>query len=160
MALIKQRAIVKNSWRNLLDEPDQNADEPVFIDHSRFASEAQYWRDRSGRWGVLIANDMDPSALKDALPYVASIAINFPKYTDGRGYTLARCLRQAGYTGELRAVGDVLHDQLSFMERCGFDAFELKAGKNAEQALDAFGELGRPYQEAADSQTAQWRRFG
>ncbi len=98
------------------------------------------------RWsvgqGVRLRNDTEPAEIADQLAAWPAIAIEFPKYTDGRGYSLARLLRQRyGYVGELRAVGDVLHDQLSLMERCGFDTFELKAGKDMGRALAAFDAL-------------------
>ena len=76
------------------------------------------------------------------LPWLADIpliAIRFPVFTDGRGYSLARLLRtRHGYTGELRAVGDVLRDQLYFLQGCGFDAFQLRADQCPEEALAAF----------------------
>ena len=76
------------------------------------------------------------------LPWLATlplIAIRFPVFTDGRGYSLARLLRgRHGYAGELRAVGDVLRDQLYFLQRCGFDSFALRADQPPEEALAAF----------------------
>ena len=93
------------------------------------------------------------------LDEVTLLAVEFPKFTDGRGYSIARILRDRyGYTGELRAVGDVLHDQLLFMARCGFDAFELKAGKDIDGALAAFDAFSVYYQGAADEPEPLWRR--
>lgn len=88
------------------------------------------------------------------------IAINFPKFVDGRGYSLARLLRERyGYTGEIRAVGDVLHDQLYFMARVGFDAFALRGHKNVQLALEgAFKTFTRPYQHAVDVKEPLFRR--
>jgi uncharacterized protein (DUF934 family) len=160
MALIKHRAIEKNVWRSLGDGPDADTSEPVYISLDRFTDEVAYWTARSGPWGLSVSNDIEPQALTRAVDLVMSIAIVFPKYTDGRGYTLARLLRRGGYERELRATGDVLHDQLSYMERCGFDAFDLKDTQDAAKALAAFEALGQPYQGAADTQEAQWRRFG
>ncbi len=109
--------------------------------------------------GVRLANDVDPEALAAELPKWDAVAIEFPKYTDGRGYSLARLLRERyGYTGELRAVGDVLHDQLMFMERCGFDAYELKAGKDIQGALSAFEAIDVRYQPATDQPLPLWKR--
>ena len=108
--------------------------------------------------GVRLANDTDPATLTDLAKWDA-VAIEFPKYTDGRGYSLARLLRERhGYTGELRAVGDVLHDQLMFMERCGFDAYELKAGKDMHGALTAFDAIDVRYQPASDQPLPLWKR--
>lgn len=72
------------------------------------------------------------------------IAVDFPSFTDGRGYSLARHLRRRGFAGELRAVGEVLQDQLFFLEQCGFNAFALAPGQDPEQALAGFHAYSRP----------------
>ena len=98
---------------------------------------------------------------RDLLPHLARlrlIEINFPVYGDGRGYTAARVLREAGYTGELRAVGDVLVDQIAFMRRCGFDAFAPEVPldpADAQAALDRYAEV---YQGAADGRSPIWAK--
>ena len=98
---------------------------------------------------------------RDLLPHLARlrlIEINFPVYGDGRGYTAARVLREAGYTGELRAVGDVLVDQIGFMRRCGFDAFAPEVPldpADAEAALKRYAEV---YQAAADGRNPIWAK--
>ena len=103
--------------------------------------------------------DDAPEDLAQSLGGVALVAVEFPKYVDGRGYSTARILRERyGFDGELRAVGNVLRDQLQYMERCGFDAFELEEGKDAEAALDAFGEISVAYQGAADPDLPLYRR--
>ena len=76
--------------------------------------------------------------------------MRFPKFTDGRGYSIARLLRRLGWKGELRAVGDVLRDQLFYMTRCGFDAFALRDDQDAQVALTAFSDFSTPYQPAID----------
>ena len=89
--------------------------------------------------GVWLGPDDEPEAVLPWLADIPLIAIRFPVFTDGRGYSLARLLRSRhGYTGELRAVGDVLRDQLYFLQRCGFDAFQLRADQSPEEALAAF----------------------
>lgn len=105
---------------------------------------------RSGRNGVLLENTDDPRALVDAFDKLALIAVRFPKFTDGRGYSIARELRRLGWKGELRAVGDVLRDQLFYMTRCGFDAFALRADQDPQTALTAFSDFTAPYQPAMD----------
>jgi len=105
---------------------------------------------RSGRNGVLLENTEDPRLLALDFDKLALIAVNFPKFTDGRGYSIARLLRRLGWKGELRAVGDVLRDQLFYMTRCGFDAFALRADQDAQVALTAFSDFTAPYQPAID----------
>ena len=89
----------------------------------------------------------DPAAFADRLGDVARVEVNFPKFGDGRGYSIARLLRSRyGYRGELRAVGQVGRDLLWYMEKCGFDAFELKEGEDAHEALAAFDDFSALYQ--------------
>ena len=87
----------------------------------------------------------DPAAV--SLEGAARVEIHFPKFGDGRGYSLARLLRvRRGYRGELRAVGHITRDLLFFMESCGFDAFELREGEDPHQALGAFEDFSHSYQ--------------
>ena len=89
----------------------------------------------------------DPAAVADRLDRVARVEVNFPKYGDGRGYSIARILRNRyGYKGELRAVGQVARDHLYYMESVGFDAFELRPGEDAEEALTGFDDFSVSYQ--------------
>src|SRR6476646_8059895 len=108
--------------------------------------------------GVRIPSDKLPANIPE-LARLALVAIEFPRFTDGRGYSVARMLRQRhGFGGELRAVGWVLRDQLRYMERCGFDAFELRPGKPIESALEAFGEITLTYQAGVDDPRPRYRR--
>ena len=98
---------------------------------------------------------------RDLLPHLARIRlveINFPVYGDGRGYTAARVLREAGYPGELRAVGDVLVDQVAFMRRCGFDAFAPEAPLDPVDAQAAFDRFADVYQPTTDGRMPIWAK--
>ena len=98
---------------------------------------------------------------RDLLPHLERlrlIEINFPVYGDGRGYTAARVLREAGYSGELRAVGDVLVDQLAFMRRCGFDAFAPEAPLDPADAQAAFERYPEVYQPTVDGRAPIWAK--
>lgn len=109
--------------------------------------------------GVWLDVTEGPEAIAGELAAFAVIGVNFPKFTDGRGYSTARLLRERyGYTGELRAIGDVLHDQLFLMARCGFDAFALKEGKDVAKAVAAFDTFKMPYQAAVDQPQPLFRR--
>ena len=109
--------------------------------------------------GVWLDVTDGPEAIAAELAAFAVIGVNFPKFTDGRGYSTARLLRQRyGYAGELRAIGDVLHDQLFYMARCGFDAFALKEGKGIAKAVNAFDTFKTPYQAAVDQTQPLFRR--
>ncbi|MDH4654286.1 DUF934 domain-containing protein [Pseudomonas sp. JS3066] len=94
------------------------------------------WRERDGRDGLLLQPDDEVEPLAPLLEGVPLIAVDFPSFRDGRGYSQAYLLRtRLGWRGELRAVGDVLRDQLSHMRQCGFDAFAVREDKSAEDAL-------------------------
>jgi uncharacterized protein (DUF934 family) len=85
--------------------------------------------------------------------------VNFPKFTDGRGYSTGRLLRERyGYRGELRAIGDIFRDQLLYLSRCGFDAFVLRPGEDPQAALAAFGDFSEAYQAAVDRPLPLFRR--
>ena len=89
----------------------------------------------------------DPAAAVDRIARAARVEVNFPKFGDGRGYSIARLLRERhGYRGELRAVGQVARDHLYFMERCGFDAFLLRDGEDPHEALRGFEDFSAAYQ--------------
>lgn len=87
------------------------------------------------------------------------IAVNFPTFMDGRGFSTARLLRERfGYQGELRAVGYVIQDQLFFLKRCGFDAFDLREGTDLEAALASLDAFTVSYQAAADNPEPLFRK--
>src|SRR3954469_19755450 len=89
----------------------------------------------------------DPASVAERLDRVARVEVNFPKFGDGRGYSIARLLRERyGYKGELRAVGEVVRDHLLYMESCGFDAFLLRDGEDPEEALPGFTDFSESYQ--------------
>ena len=108
---------------------------------------------------VVLEPSDDPRALAERLPGLKVIAINFPKYGDGRGYSIARLLRERyGYKGELRAIGVVARDHLQLMAQCGFDSFQLRDGEDAQAALAAFGDFSEAYQVSAAQPAPLFRR--
>jgi uncharacterized protein (DUF934 family) len=101
----------------------------------------------------------DPAAVAARLDAVMRVEVNFPSFTDGRGYSIARLLRERyGYRGELRAVGDVQRDQLFYLARCGFDAFLLREGEDAGAALAALGDFSEAYQASVERPVPLFRR--
>lgn len=115
----------------------------------------------AGKGAVLLAATDDPALLLGKLDGVDAIAVDFPKFNDGRGLSIARILRgRVGWRGELRAVGEVARDQLFYMARCGFDVFDLRADQDAEACLAAFAEISVLYQNAADEKLPLFRRRG
>ncbi|HTP61826.1 MAG TPA: DUF934 domain-containing protein [Burkholderiales bacterium] len=108
---------------------------------------------------VVLEPTDDPRSLAERLPGLKVIAVNFPKYGDGRGYSIARLLRERyGYKGELRAVGVVARDHLQLMAQCGFDSFQLREGEDVQAALAAFGDISESYQATAAQPVPLFRR--
>ena len=109
--------------------------------------------------GVWLDGSDDVSVLADAIATIPLIAINFPKFTDGRGYSAASLLRtRYGFKGELRAIGDVLRDQLFYLQRVGFNAFAVRADKDIADALNALKDFSETYQASTIDPIPLFRR--
>ena len=143
---------------NLGTSPDEvqfrfRDDEPV--DHGTVTVDACC--DQTNAAAVRIEPGDDARLLLPFLDRLALVEINFPSFGDGRGYSAARILREAGYTGELRAVGDVLIDQLSHMRRCGFDSFAPDVAFNKDDFDAALNRYPYVYQSTVvDGRPAIW----
>ena len=101
----------------------------------------------------------DPAKVAGELATASRVEVNFPKFGDGRGFSIARLLRERhGYKGELRAVGQLTRDHLFFLESVGFDAFELREGEDAAEALAAFDDFSESYQASVTRPVPLFRR--
>ena len=111
--------------------------------------------------GVWLDSHQNLDKLEDRLSSLPIIALNFPVFNDGRPYSLARRLRRdLGYIGEIRAIGDVLCDQLCFLERCGFDSFALRSDQDPDACLKAFSDFSTSYTATAVNEMPLFRRRG
>jgi uncharacterized protein (DUF934 family) len=158
MKVIKEHEVQDDAWQLLDDAADVPEQGDVIVGLVRWNQNADALLARSGKVAVVLRSNESPDDIqrRDEL---ALVAIDFPKFADGRGYSNARRLRERlGFEGEIRAVGDVLRDQLFYMHRCGIDSFALKAGKDIAGALDAFREFSVTYQAAADDPRPLFRR--
>ena len=151
MQIIRNRKIVDDDWVHVADGEDVPAQGKVLVSFERWRSEREALLARNGQLGIILANTVDPADIQNDLKNFEVVAVDFPIYRDGRAFSIGRLVRdRLGYQGELRAVGNVLRDQLFFMERCGFNAYELEEGKSIEDALAAFGEFTVTYQDATE----------
>ncbi|OEY67681.1 DUF934 domain-containing protein [Marinobacter sp. X15-166B] len=131
---------------------------PVLVPLDYWAANAGELSGR-GDIGVWLDGHDDPDVLAAFANDLPVIAINFPKFSDGRGYSTARLLRERhGYRNDLRAVGDVLLDQLQFMKRCGFSSFVLRADKDIGKAASCLNFFSQGYQAATDTDEPLFRR--
>lgn len=163
--LIKHGVATTDSWQ-ILDLAAGESPETVALPEGDVIFPLAVWQARKDEIvsrptiGLLL---QPADRVEDVAGELASfnlIAVNFPKFVDGRGYSTAALLRQRyGYTGEMRAVGDVLHDQLFFMRRVGFDSYALKDGKSLDYAIAAgFKPFTEAYQGATDQAQPHFRR--
>ena len=163
--LIKHNRIVDDSWSVVHlaegDSPESIAlsEGPALFPLAVWQAQREAILARGQAVGVWLDTHEGPESLADELDRFAVIGVNFPKFTDGRGYTTARLLRERyAYTGEIRALGDVLRDQLHNLHRCGFDAFALREGRDLDDALKGLADFSEHYQAAVDQPLPLFRR--
>ena len=151
MPLVKDKSIVEDSWTHIADGEDVPLEASIIVSADRWLADRASLVHRNGPVGVRLRNDQSPEELGEDLHRFGVIALEFPAFKDGRAYTQARLLRERfRFEGEVRAFGDVLRDQLLFMQRCGIDAFEIRKQGDAEAFRKAISEISVFYQPAAD----------
>ena len=152
MALVKNNLIIEDEWA-LVEDDAALVDGPVIVSLKRWTDDRENLLSRSGSLGIVLKSSENPDEILQDLQFFQVIALDFPAFTDGRAYSYARLLRERhSFDGEIRAVGNVLRDQISLMHRCGFDAFEIN--EDDEKALkiwlDAEAERTVFYQPTGD----------
>ena len=163
--LIKNGVAASDSWQ-ILELAEGESPETVALPDGEVIFPLAVWLARKDEIlsrptiGLLLQPADRVEDIAGELASFALIAVNFPKFVDGRGYSTAALLRQRyRYEGELRAVGDVLHDQLFYLKRVGFDSYALKDGKDPAVALQsAFATFGDAYQASTDQPQPLFRR--
>ena len=162
--IIKNKTVVQDDW-SVLRLSEHEVPQSVVVPEGRVIVPLSVWQaqrdtlvDRA-ELGVWLASDERAEVLQDDVARFAVIAVDFPKFADGRGYSIAYHLRsRLGYTGELRAIGDVLRDQIFYMQRVGFDAFVPRAGKDVNDVLKGLGDFSEVYQASSDQKLPLFRR--
>ena len=162
--IIRHRKIVSDSWQLLKPADDGSA--PPVPESGDIIVPLAVWlaqRDklllRPSRLGVWLGGDDEPALIAEDLKNFGVVAVYFTQFTDGRGYSLGRLLRERyGWRGELRAIGDVLRDQLFYLAGCGFDAFALREDQDLHAALSAFDDFSEVYQSSAKRPMPLFRR--
>ena len=162
--IIKNRTIAADDWTVLRLGESDTADD-VVVPSGRIIVPLKVWlaqRDQlqsRAELGVWLASAERAEDLQNDLAMFSVIAVDFPKFADGRGYSIATQLRaRLGYTGELRAIGDVLRDQMFYMQRVGFDAFAPRADKDIGRALQGLNDFSITYQASSDEKSPLFRR--
>ena len=163
--IIKNKTIADDDWM-VLRLGENDTPEDVVVPPGKVIVPLKVWQEQrdvlQARTGLGVWLDSHERAedLKGDLARFTVIAVDFPKFADGRGYSIAHHLRaRLGYTGELRAIGDVLRDQMFYMQRVGFDAFAARADKDIHEALKGLSDFSCTYQASSDEKLPAFRRI-
>lgn len=162
--IIKDKAIINDDWQ-VFKLADGESAETTVVPAGKTLVPLSVWLAQKSTLasradiGVWLASDERAESLKEDVATLPLIAIDFPTFADGRGYSIAYRLRtRLGFEGELRAIGDVLHDQLFYMARVGFNAFATREDRSIEDALKGLTDFSETYQTAWDQKTPLFRR--
>jgi len=162
--IIKNKAIVSDDW-TILRLSENEAPESITVPAGKIIVPLKVWQAQRdnlqtrAELGVWLASHERPEELKGEVEKFDVIAVDFPKFGDGRGYSIAYNLRaRLGYVGELRAIGDVLRDQMFYMQRVGFDSFAPRPDKNIHDALKGLTDFSEIYQTSLDQKLPLFRR--
>ncbi|MEI8010373.1 MAG: DUF934 domain-containing protein [Candidatus Nitrotoga sp.] len=162
--IIKNKIIIDDDWL-ILRPAEGEEPERVVVPAGKVIVPLKVWQAQRNELksraelGVWLASHERPEELKGEIEMFSVIAVDFPKFADGRGYSIAYNLRaRLGYAGELRAVGDVLRDQMFYMQRVGFDSFAPRPDKSIHDALKGLSDFSDSYQAAIDQKIPLFRR--
>jgi uncharacterized protein (DUF934 family) len=166
--IIKDKAIVQDDW-SILRLTETDTPDAIEVPAGKVIVPLQVWfaqretllarLQKEANIAVWFASNELAKQLKDDVALFSLIAVDFPKFADGRGYSIAYNLRaRLGFKGELRAIGDVLRDQLFYMQRCGFNAFATREDKNIHDAIKSLTDFTEVYQTSVDQPVPLFRR--
>jgi uncharacterized protein (DUF934 family) len=162
--IIKNKTVVEDEWV-VLRLSEGETPESVDVPAGKIIVPLKVWQAQREVLlarediGVWFASDERVEDLQNDVAQLPVIAVDFPKFGDGRGYSIAYRLRaRLGYRGELRAIGDVLRDQLFYMQRAGFDAFATRADKDIHEAVKSISDFSLSYQASVDESQPLFRR--
>jgi uncharacterized protein (DUF934 family) len=150
MPLIKNGAFAEDPFQTVADDAALPANGTI-VSLARFKKDRDSLLARNAPLGVRLQSSESPEALGDDVHRLSVIVLDFPKFRDGRAFSWARVLRtRLGFKGEIRATGHFLYDQLAYMKRVGFDAFEVLENFTEDEFARAMGEMTYVYQPSAD----------
>ncbi|MES2042061.1 MAG: DUF934 domain-containing protein [Pseudomonadota bacterium] len=162
--IIKDKAIVADDW-TVLRLTETETPDAVSVPPGKVIIPLKVWllqrESLLNRTDIAVWFNSDEQAkeLKEDISRFSLLAVDFPKFADGRGYSIAYNLRsRLNFTGELRAIGDVLRDQLFYMQRVGFNAFATREDKNIHDAIKGLTDFSEKYQTSWDEKNPLFRR--
>jgi len=151
--LMRDGVFTDDHWPALAADTDLAEAEPALLPLDVYLAQPQ-----PPAHGVWLAPTDDPAALDEHLASIPLVAVQFPKFTDGRGYSIAARLRKRGYRGDLRAIGEILVDQLYMLKRVGFSSFAVRADQSEDDARAALNRYSDAYQAACEIDLPPYRR--
>ena len=156
---LKDELVVDNSWQLVTADADSLPTGDILVPIANWQANQQQLANHNGSVGVWVEGHEEVEEFADSIATVPVIAINFPKFVDGRGFSLARLLRERyGYIGEIRAIGHFIRDQLFMMQRCGFNAFQFDSELDLAAASHSLKDFSDSYQVAVDQPEPLFRR--
>jgi len=157
--LLKDGSIVDNSWQLVSADSETVPEGNVLLSVRHWQGSRQTLSNHVGEIGLWLDSHEEIEPLADEIVDIPVIAINFPKFVDGRGFSAARLLRERyGYRGELRAIGQIIRDQLFLMQRCGFNAFQFSSEIDLAEASKSLCDFTDAYQVAVDQPEPLFKR--
>ena len=156
--IIKDGAIVTDNYQFISEAGDLPAQD-IIVSLAVWQQQREAVLAHSHKKGVMLKPDQHPELIADDVKKLDIIALDFPAFADGRGYSYAVLLRQRfAFTGELRATGDVFKDNLFYLKRCGFNSFAVRADKDINVALQGLNDFSENYQASVDETRPLYRR--
>ena len=154
MALLKQGAVVADPFTDVSQDESISATGALIVSLAQWQEQREALAARADQLGIILRSDEKPELIAADLEHFDVIALDFPTFGDGRAYSSARLLRDRyQYSGEIRAVGDVLLEQLHFMNRVGFDAFEIVSEHALKDWEIASADISVWYQPGSNGRT-------
>ena len=157
--LLKEGQVIDNSWTTVLEDAGDLPSGDILLPLQRWLQQDSNLSKHQGSVGVWIDGNEEIESVAEQLVSAPVVAIRFPKFVDGRGFSVARLLRERyQYQGEIRAIGEIIRDQLYLLQRCGFNAFEFGAEVNLAEASKSLADFSDAYQVAVDQPVPLFKR--
>ena len=157
--VLKDNRLIDDSWTLLTEDSESLPSGDILLSYSQWQTFSDQLDSHDGSFGVIIEGNADIEDIIEPLLKLPLIAINFPKFADGRAFSSARLIRERyEYTGEIRAVGGFIRDQLYYLSRCGFNAFKFDDSVDLTESAKSLQDFSEAYQVSVDQESPLFRR--
>lgn len=157
--VLKDNRLIDDSWTVLAEDSESLPSGDILLSYSQWQTFSDQLDSHDGSVGVIIEGNADIEDIIEPLLKLPLIAINFPKFADGRAFSSARLIRERyEYSGEIRAVGGFMRDQLYYLSRCGFNAFKFDDSVDLTESAKSLQDFSEAYQVSVDQESPLFRR--